>query len=231
MRNMVGNIEGLDTYYDHYKDTFEQQKVYLSKRDRYTIILLVSSVLLIGLISDPATFNEKFNIIIESQVSDLSFDLQFINTGLILITFWFLLQYYLIVLQIEKMYKYIDECEKRLSSSLPKFPINREGAYYLKSYPWLKDCANTFFVIGIPLAFIILAVSKIISEWHWAANLKYVDFVALCLIVIISILYMSHRLLREEYFSKQYNLKYYQRLLGYLRISNYSFTNKANKLK
>lgn len=197
------DMEKVNLYYDHYKDSYEQQKGYLAKRDRLTALLLIFAVLLIGLLFDPSTFTDKINLMIGSQVEDLSFDLQFINTGLILITFWCLLQYYMVVIQIEKMYKYIDECEKKLIQSMPCFPINREGAYYLKSYPWLKDCADYFFVIGFPLCFIVLGVVKIIHEWTWTTGLRFVDFGFLFLIIAFSILYISHRKFHEEFFDKK----------------------------
>ena len=212
-----------EIYYDHYKDTFEQQKSYIAKRDRLTLMLLIFAILLIGLIFDPVTFDEKLNIIIGAQVADLTFDLQFLNTGLILITFWYLLQYYMVVLQIEKIYCYLSECEKRLTDGNPDFPINREGAYYLKSYPWLKDIADYIFVLGIPVGFIVLSVSKIVMEWSWLSNLRFVDIVFLGLIIIFSLLYISNRKLKEEYFDKEVNPTrfWYQRLLGYFRIKEY----------
>ena len=36
-----GLMEQYSLYYDHYKDTFEQQKIYLEKRDHLTLFLLV----------------------------------------------------------------------------------------------------------------------------------------------------------------------------------------------
>lgn len=217
-----GLMEQYSLYYDHYKDTFEQQKVYLEKRDRLTLFLLVFAVILTGLIFDPSTLSAKLNAIIGSQVNDLTFDFQFINTGILLVTFWTLLQYYMIVLQIEKMYSYLSECEKRLIEAIPHFPINREGAYYLKSYPWLKSVADSIFVLGIPLGFIILSIVKFTNEWSWTTGLRFVDFVVLSLILLFSLLYISNRKLRENYFIKEeYDLKWYQRIVGYCRIKKY----------
>lgn len=214
------DMENVNLYYDHYKDSFEQQKGYLAKRDRLTALLLVFAILLIGLLFDPSTFSDKINHLIGSQMNNLSFDLQFINSGLILVVFWCLLQYYMIVIQIEKMYKYIDECEKRLIQSMPCFPINREGAYYLKSYPWLKDFADFFFVLGFPLCFIVLGVVKIFNEWNWPTCLRFVDFVFLLLIIVLSLLYISHRKCHEEFFDKKKypEMNYRQRLVYYFGI-------------
>lgn len=213
----------LEIYYDHYKDTFEQQKSYIAKRDRLTLMLLIFAILLLGLIFDPSTISEKLNAIIGSQVANLAFDLQFLNTGLILVTFWYLLQYYMVVLQIEKMYCYLSECEKRLTEVNSDFPINREGAYYLKSYPWLKDVADYIFVLGIPVGFIVLSIYKIVNEWLWLSNLRFVDIAFLVLIIFFSLLYISNRKLKEEYFDKEVHPTrfWYQRLLGYFKIKEY----------
>ena len=61
---MVGNTEQIAQYYDHYKDTFEQQKTYLAKRDHITLVLLLLAIILIGLVFDPSHLSEKLNIII-----------------------------------------------------------------------------------------------------------------------------------------------------------------------
>ena len=83
------------------------------------------------------------NLIIGAQIDNLAFDFDFLNTGLIIAFFWFSLQYYMIVLQIEKMYDYLKECEDKLCEGFLNFKINREGAYYLKAYPWLKECKHS----------------------------------------------------------------------------------------
>lgn len=46
-------MDGIEVLYDHYKDTFEQQKSNLTKRDHLTVLLLILAILLIGLIFDP----------------------------------------------------------------------------------------------------------------------------------------------------------------------------------
>lgn len=196
-------MEGIEILYDHYKDTFEQQKGYLAKRDHLTILLMILAILLIGLIFDPNYISGKLNAVIKAQVDNLTFDFEFINTGLIIAFFWFSLQYYMVVLQIEKMYQYLDQCEESLCTGYTEFKINREGAYYLKSYPWMKTLADKFFVIGIPLGFIILSVCKIVNEFTWTSCLRYVDFVFLSLTLMYSLLYISNRVFHEEYFDKE----------------------------
>lgn len=212
-------MEGIEVLYDHYKDTFELQKGYLAKRDHLTVLLMILAVLLIGLIFEPNYISNKLNAIIQAQIDNLVFDFEFINTGLIIAFFWFSLQYYMVVLQIEKMYKYLDQCEESLCLGYTGFKINREGAYYLKLYPWMKTCADKFFVLGIPLGFITLSVCKIVNEWCWISSLHYVDIIFLSLTSIYSLLYISTRVFHEEYFGRESypNLHLYARLKGYFK--------------
>lgn len=214
-------MEGVEILYDHYKDIFEQQKKYLAKRDHLTALLMVLVILLVGLIFDPNNISAKLNLILNAQVDKLAFDLQFINTGLIIAFFWFSLQYYMIVLQIEKTYTYIGDCEEKLCDSFTEFKINREGVCYLKSYPWLKTLADKFFVLGIPIGFIVLSICKIVNECSWLSCLRFVDFVFLILTLIYSLLYISNRVFHEEYFDKEKH----PNLHSCTRLKKY-FTNK-----
>lgn len=195
-------MDGIEVLYDHYKDTFEQQKSNLTKRDHLTVLLLILAILLIGLIFDPNYISSKLNAVIKAQVDNLVFDFEFINTGLIIAFFWFSLQYYMVVLQIERMYKYLDQCEASLCAGYTGFKINREGAYYLKSYPWMKTLADRFFVFGIPIGFITLSVCKIVNEWCWISKLHYIDIIFLFLTTLYSLLYISNRVFHEEYFDE-----------------------------
>ena len=213
-------MEGIEVLYDHYKDTFEQQKRYLAKRDHLTVLLLILAILMIGLIFDPNYISSKLNAVIKAQVDNLVFDFEFINTGLIIAFFWFSLQYYMIVLQIEKMYKYLDQCETSLCAGYTGFKINREGAYYLRSYPWMKTLADKFFVLGIPIGFIALSVCKIVKEWSWISNLHYIDIIFLFLTSLYSLLYISNRMFHEEYF----DMEEHPNLRLYIRLKRY-FTN------
>ena len=213
-------MEGVEVLYDHYKDTFEQQKRYLAKRDHLTVLLLICAILLIGLIFDPNYISCKLNAVIKTQVNNLVFDFEFINTGLIIAFFWFSLQYYMVVLQIEKMYKYLDQCETSLCAGYTEFKINREGAYYLRSYPWMKTLADKFFVLGIPIGFIALSVCKIVNEWSWISNLHYIDIIFLFLTSLYSLLYISNRVFHEDYF----DVKAHPNLHFCTRLKRY-FTN------
>ena len=93
--------------------------------------------------------------------------------------------------------------EDKLCEGFSDFKINREGAYYLKAYPWMKELADKFFAIGIPVGFSILTITKIVNEWNWDSYLHYVDIVFLALTTVFSLLYLSNRIFHEEYFDKK----------------------------
>lgn len=209
-------------YYDHYKDSFSLQQGYLGERNKLTVWLLILLVLVAGFIYDPALLNEKVNTYVECHVKGLAVEFKYLNTGVIFLLLWVVTRYYQLVLLIEKMYNYISECETRLSKD-NNYIINREGAYYLKSYPWLKDVLDFSYVVLLPLAIIATAVVKIINELSWTTNFKWVDFVGLGLIIFFSLLYLSNRKLKEEFFDKeQYpNMKFFPRLWCYFGLKKH----------
>ncbi len=213
-------------YYDHYKDTISLQKEYLSERNKLTVWIIILLVIISGFIYDPTILNEKVNRYVESKVNGLNFELKYINTGVIFILLWVITRYYQVVLQIEKMYDYINECEDNLSRESAgigdNYVINRESSYYLESYPWLKTVIDFSYVVLLPVAIIAIAIIKIIKEIPWTTHFKIVDFIGLGLIILFSLLYLSNRKLKEEYFKKEIypDLNFISRLLHYLRICN-----------
>lgn len=212
-------------FYDHYKDTFELQKGYLAERNKLTAWMLILLVFIAGVIYDPSMINEKVNTYVKSQVEGFAVELKYLNTGIIFLFLWVMTRYYQVVFQIEKMYLYLKDCEDKLCED-KKYIVNREGAYYLKSYPWYSDVVNACYVVLLPLAFIAVAIVKIVNECSWTTHFKIVDFIGLGLIILLSLLYLSNRLFREEYFDKTQfsDMKWYLRILHYLRL------NKNNAL-
>lgn len=206
-------------FYDHYKETFSLQRDYLAERNKLTVWLLILLVLVAGFIYDPTMVNEKVNRYVSSNIEGLAFEMKYLNTGVIFLLLWVMTRYYQVVFQIEKMYNYLSDCETKLSED-KKYIVNREGAYYLKSYPWFNDVVDFCYVVLLPLAIISIAILKIIKECSWQTHFKIVDFIGLGLIIVLSLLYLSSRKLREEYFDKeQYkNMTWWSCFLHYLRI-------------
>lgn len=179
-------------FYDHYKDSFDQQKNYLSKRDKLTAIILILLTIMLGFIYDANMASEQINKAILASVTDLSFDLKYINTALVYFTLWCIVQYYQIVVQIEKMYDYIKLCEHKLSEN-GVFKISREGDFYNKKSKWFGKLTNFCYVYLFPVGIIAIAVFKIYKEWNLSTNFRFIDFAGLILIILFSILYIIVR--------------------------------------
>ena len=80
---------------------------------------------------------------------------------------------------------------------------------------------NACYVVLFPLAIIVVAIVKIVNEFSWTTYFKIVDFIGLSFIILLSLLYLSNRLFREEYFDKTQfpDMKLYLRILYYLRLN------------
>ena len=206
-------------YYDHYKDTFAIQQGNLSDRNKMTLYLLVLLVLLMAFIYDPAMLNNQINRCLTNKVGSITIELKFLNTGIIFLILWVMIRYYQLVFEVERIYKYLTEIEAKLSED-QKFIINREGVYYLKSYPWFKDFLDFCYVRILPLGIIATAVLRIYTESNWATNFKYVDYIGLGLIIIFSLLYLSNRVFGEEFFDKKSHPKmsFCDRVLAYFKF-------------
>lgn len=206
-------------YYDHYKDTFAIQQGNLSERNKMTVYLLVLLVLLMVFIYDPAMLNKQINGYLANKVEGIAIELKFLNTGIIFLILWVMIRYYQLVFEVERLYKYLTEIEAKLSVD-HKFIINREGAYYLKSYPWFKDFLDFCYVRVLPFGIISTAVLRIYTESNWATNFRYVDYIGLVLIIIFSLLYLSNRVLGEEFFDKKRypNMSVCDRVLAYFKL-------------
>lgn len=191
-------MESEDNYYDHYKDTWSVQQSYLSERNKLTVSLLVLLVLVAGFIYDPAMLNDNINTYVASHVEGLAFEMKYLNTGLIFILLWIMTRYYQAVIKIERMYRYLKDCENNLSADNKKYVINREGAYYSKSKPWFTKVINFCYVVLLPLAIIVIAVVKIVNECSWTTDFKVVDFIGLGLIILLSLLYILNRWFKKK---------------------------------
>ena len=191
-------MESEDNYYDHYKDTWSVQQSYLSERNKLTVSLLVLLVLVAGFIYDPAMLNDNINTYVASHVEGLAFEMKYLNTGLIFLLLWIMTRYYQAVIKIERMYRYLNDCETNLSADHKKYVINREGAYYSKSKPWFTKVINFCYVVLLPLAIIVIAVVKIVNECAWATDFKVVDFIGLGLIILLSLLYILNRWFKKK---------------------------------
>ena len=217
-------MESEENYYDHYKDSFEQQKNYIFKRDRYTIALLAMVAVLSLRVVDIEEVNENIQKIITQYVGNIHFNIKYIGVAVSYIFLWLIIQYYQVCLTIEKTYNYIHSIEKELSTG-GKYKIEREGVNYLKSYPWLKSLTHRIYVFIFPIFFISIAfVCAKIECTCWVENgtnfPSIISLIAYIINILMSVLYLSNRWFHEEAFSrKSYpDIKWWKRILFYFGI-------------
>lgn len=212
-----------ENYYDHYKDSFEQQKNYIHKRDRYTIALLAMVSVLCLKVVDIEDVNRNINIIISQYIGNINIDIKYIGVALSYIYLWLIIQYYQVCLTIEKMYNYIHGIEEILS--IDGYKIEREGVNYLKSYPWLKSLTHRIYVLLFPVIFISIAFICAKKECTYLIENgrnfpSIISLVAYIISILMSLLYLSNRWCHEEFFSKKSypNIKWWKRIKYYLGI-------------
>lgn len=188
----------IEILYDHYKDTFENQKVFLQKRNYYTIICLGLIATLSFQMSNPDQSNVISSEIIKKNIGDITIDISYINSVLTFALLWVVIMYYQINLLIEKIYKYIQEMEGKLTNEMAPFEISREGKTYLDHYPWLSEVVHKIYSICFPVTLICVAIIKWATEKNqFTEPFKnghfWFDTIALFGIVLTSVLYLSNR--------------------------------------
>jgi len=154
----------IEILYDHYKDTFENQKSYLLKRNYYTLICLGLIATLSFQMSNPDESSVISTELIRKNIGDIKIDFSYINNVLTFTLLWVVIMYYQINLLIEKIYKYIQEIENKLSKEMKPFEISREGKTYLDHYPLLSEVVHRIYTIGFPLTLICVSVIKWTTE-------------------------------------------------------------------
>lgn len=199
--------------YDHYKDTFEQQKAYIQKRDKYTRNLLICIFFFVCILMDPQKLTEYVNAYFKKSVCDIPFDFAILNSFLLYVVLWVILQYYQTCLTIEKGYDYLSDLESKLN-------LEREGVSYSSNYPILKNVANFIYAWGIPIGIIALCIVKFIKELDLSGCNIVIDSVALLLIVLLSIFYFSDRNLKWDFFNskKHKGIGFWNRVKGFVKL-------------
>lgn len=210
-----------DSLYDHYKDTFDILKSYMSKRDHYTIALLGMVVVSCLKITNPHLLNEYLSKFIDTKISGLTIAWSYLSVFVSYLFLWIVMQYYQNCLTIEKTYDYLHKIEDELSSD-GSYRVRREGHNYLNCYPWFKWFTHRIYVLFIPMLVSFLAIVNIVGEiWTNTLCLHSISGILIlladCLVVILSLLYLSNRWLHEEAFSKDMfpNMSRGQRIISY----------------
>ncbi|MCZ6595611.1 MAG: hypothetical protein O6943_11960 [Bacteroidetes bacterium] len=190
---MAGKPELL---YDHYKDSFEQIKLNILKRERYfgvaTILIFTSMFSMLN----PTYIQEISNTLSKQKLGiDLKLAFYTINSFLVFFSLWFLIRYFQCVLIIENLYSYIHNIESKLNLLLKDYEISREGKSYLQSYPLLKSSIHFFYFTIYPSLVLMASSIKLYWEIREAQSTPPLalvfDILCLVIIIIMTLLYLS----------------------------------------
>lgn len=207
--------------YDHYKDTFAQQKEFLKKRNLYTYILLGLIILFSFQLQEKVKSENIINHFLSEYIGDIKIQITYINTIINIVYLLVLMSYYQVNLNIERLYPYIHKIEDTLSEE--GFKIEREGLDYLRSYPWMLWWVHRIYQWGLPLGLIFAAFVQIWEfsrfEFGWYNTLNIIIF---SVAILLSMLYLSYIHFNEEYFDKQQypEMKFKERLKHYIKDSD-----------
>lgn len=182
-----------ELYYDHYKDSFEQQKGYIKERDRLTLYLIVLVAVIFLLDANRSLLMDVSTTFQEQKIGKAVVDFKIIASILYFAFMWLSMRYYQINLTIEKAYSYIKLCEDRLSAK-GEYRINREGGDYLKNYPWLKWVAHRIYVFLFPLLIIVASIVSIVQECCCDDTNRLINILFLSIVVVLSLLYLRDRI-------------------------------------
>lgn len=166
----------IETYYDHYKETYNLNKEFQSYRNRnYVLLCILEGIafmmiwnpdLICGILNDTARNELKIAIQISNSI------LQTLNWFFIL---YILVRYIQNTLYIERGYLYIDKLEKQIQLLLNEDEtntcFNREGKNYLQDYPIVLNLIDLFYKLLSPLAFTTINSVHIWFEWGHRNNI------------------------------------------------------------
>lgn len=184
----------IEILYDHYKDTFEQQKIYLRRRNAYTLICLGLIAAFSFQITSPTQSIDIASQLIKEHIGDIKIEFGYINNVLTFALLWVVIMYFQINFLIEKHYDYIGKIEQKLS----EFEITREGKSYLGNYPLLSSVVHRIYTILFPVTIIAVAIIKWVTEKnsiaeHWKDGHFWFNTVFLLGIVVTALLYLTKR--------------------------------------
>jgi len=183
--------EHIDLLYDHYKDTYEQIRSFIAKRDEDFIVALLFLAGSIFTTFNPAYVQNLSNTLGKVKFGiDLNLAFYMLNSVLLFISLWFLQKYYQSVTHIENLYTYIHKVEEQLCELIKDFQITREGKSYLEYFPHLKAAIQIIYTWVFP--FLVVAICIIKGYWELANRQNTIPRLALvfdisCILAIISI--------------------------------------------
>ena len=166
---------------------------YLTERNRLMLYLIVLVALIFLMGQNRGMLVDVSTALQEQNIGKVVVNFNIISTILYFAFMWLALRYYQINLTIERGYRYLDRCEKKLSES-SNYRIDREGSNYLKNYPFLKWIAHRIYAYLFPLLVIVVSIVGICRECGNVQSYKTLNIIFLLLVVIMTVLYLADRI-------------------------------------
>lgn len=205
-----------EVLYDHYKETCDIMRQEVSKRWRLTLAIIALILLLLLLIVDES---EGIGLIIgylkNQYGDDIIIKFKYINTALIYTYLIIVMAYYQMNIRVERLYGYIHKTEAKLNEK-KNLGVTREGAEYLRCYPFMLTVVDRIYKWLFPALISFVAIYKIAVEE--VSGIFWMDLIAVCLVVVLSILYVSYICFNEQYLHKEHkDLKWSVRIGNYFK--------------
>ena len=188
----------LEILNDHYKDTFSYQIGNLRKRDRLSLYLLITLIIMyLEVVSTIGTEALLSKLISKYLGNDVKLETTFVRCLIWFVLFGLVVRYCQIVVLVERQYAYLHELEKELTSFFSsKILFTRESKSYLNNYPGLSKWSHILYTWVFPVILLLFTAIKIISEiLSNIRNFAWIVSAAFCLLIWISIvLYLCFRI-------------------------------------
>lgn len=187
----MDNDKILETYYDHYKETYGLSKVAQSRRNRNFVILCFLEAISFMMVRNPdlicGLLNDTTKVKLETTIQ--------ISNGIFQTLVWILIAYVLVryvqdVLYIERQYGYLDTLEQKIGQLMgekkEKNIFTREGDNYLTSYPIVLNLIDLFYKFFSPILFTVINIVHIVREWQAGTmRVSLVADTAICVVIVI----------------------------------------------
>ncbi len=216
---MLDDCTTAQLYYDHYKDTFEQIRRYIDKRNRYTAYLILLLAVISLVILDANRCADIATSLLKAHLGVIGISFSVLNALSLFVLLYVLFGYYQVCLLIERSYIYLHNVENILSQ-MTLCNIDRESKSYLDKYPLVSNIASWFYTYVLPAVVIFVCAFKAYTEWPKAfVSMETLDFLLLLFSALVSCIYICDRLsLNRNY--------YWGKLVNFLNIATKNIRRK-----
>lgn len=181
----------LETYYDHYKETYGLSKEAQSRRNRNFVFLCLLEAISFMMIINPdlicGLLNDATKVKLETTIQ--------ISNEIFQTLLWILIAYVFVryiqdVLYIERQYGYLSTLEQRINELMgenkEKNIFTRESDYYLTNYPIVLNLIDLFYKLFSPILFTVINIVHIVQERQFRnMGVALIVDMSICIAIVI----------------------------------------------